>query len=259
MDTEGFRELLRNRIVELAEDTDRVLAVWEGGSAATGYLDRYSDLDLYVVVEDEYVEEFFRLFQDLLRKNYGITHTLRIPEPAWHGHSQCFYFLQRCPEFFYVDLLVQKLSSGNRFLETDRHGEPEIWLDRKDIISPKSTSNEVVTERIGDYLSKQDSILLLAVTEIRKQLARGAMIDAASQYNRFVAARLAGLLNIKYRPSRLDFGLRYADRAYPEEAVSRLKELLTYSDMKELEDRLEKALLWARELLEEMRERHMKG
>ncbi|MBD3277582.1 MAG: hypothetical protein GF388_04715 [Candidatus Aegiribacteria sp.] len=259
MDTEEFREILKNRTVEAVADTHWVLAVWEGGSAATGNLDRYSDLDLYVVVEDDYVEEFFRLFQDLLERNYGITHTLRIPEPAWHGHSQCFYFLRNCPEFFYVDLLVQKLSSGNRFLETDRHGVPEVWLDRRNIVSPGSTPLETVEERIRDYLSRQDVILLLAATEIRKQLARGAMVDAASQFNRFISARLAGLLNIRYRPARLDFGLRYADRAYPEEAVSRLKELLTYSDMKNIEDRLEKALLWARELLEELRERHLTG
>lgn len=257
MDTEFFRNVLKSRIIELVKPLDWVMAVWEGGSAATGYLDRYSDLDLYMIVRDDRVEECFQLFQDLLGLNYGITSLLRIPDPAWHGHSQCFYFIKNSPEYFYIDLLVQKLSGKNRFLETDRHGTPAIWLNRNNTVSPESTPKEVKRKRIKDYLVQQDSILLLAATEIRKQLARGAMIDAASQYCRFVSSGLAGLLNLKYRPAKLDFGLRYADRAYPENVRAGLKELLAFDDQCDIEDRLEKALFWAQELLKELKKEHL--
>ena len=108
MQTSEYRELFRKRIMELFAERDWMLGIWEGGSAATGYLDELSDLDLGFVVEDERVEETFTLFQGLLDEYYGVKSSFRLPEPSWHGHSQCYYFIEKCPPLFYVDLLVEK-------------------------------------------------------------------------------------------------------------------------------------------------------
>ena len=114
--------------MSLFESHSWMLGIWEGGSAATGFLDEYSDLDLGFVVKDAHVEETFQLFEELLEKNYGIKSKLRIPEPTWHGHSQCYYFIEKCPPLFYVDVVVEKESAKDRLIEPDRHGTSQIWL-----------------------------------------------------------------------------------------------------------------------------------
>ena len=67
METAEYREIFRQRIMNLFRDRDWMLGIWEGGSAATGFLDDLSDLDLGFVVEDERVEETFTLFEGLHR------------------------------------------------------------------------------------------------------------------------------------------------------------------------------------------------
>jgi hypothetical protein len=55
---------------------DYIHALWEAGAAAFGRVDQWSDADLYLVVDDDRVEETFQVIE-------GIVHTLAGPSP--HG------------------------------------------------------------------------------------------------------------------------------------------------------------------------------
>lgn len=103
-----FRKDFIVKFKNLLESKNSIHCVWEGGSAATGYLDQYSDLDLGIICDDKKVEENFQLIEDYLQKNYGIKEKFRTPEPSWHGHSQCYYLIDNTPELFYVDILIEK-------------------------------------------------------------------------------------------------------------------------------------------------------
>lgn len=252
MKTRPFREKMKAEILEVFTPRSWVHAVWEGGSAATGFLDDFSDLDLVAVVEDERVEDAFRLFEEYLEDTYGIDRCFRVPEPAWHGHSQSFYFVGGAPPLFYIDFLVEKLSSTDRLLEPERHGSAVIWLDTEGVFDRSAIPDGNLREKQSRYLDTLARSLPLAVTEVRKQIARGNSIDAVSQYQRFVAARLAGLLNLKYRPAQFDFGIRYAERAYPPEVNRQLRELLYLESFDDLPPALEKAAAWADDLLKEL-------
>ena len=254
MKTTAFRRNMKEEILELLEPEEWVLAVWEGGSAATGYLDDLSDLDLAMVVRDDSVERAFDILEDYLGGTYGISSRMRMPEPAWHGHSQCFYFINDAPELFYIDLLVEKESSGNRLLEPERHGTPVIWLDRSGILRACRATGEELGDKRRRFFESLSAFLPLIATEVRKQIERGKRIDAVTQHQRFVAGRLAGLLNLKYRPARFDFGIRYAERAYPEEVNRRLEELLYIPGFQEVGPAFQRAYSWALALLEELSE-----
>jgi len=252
MKTEAFRKEMKRGILELLLPLSWVRAAWEGGAAATGYLDDYSDLDLALVVEDDKVEEAFTLIENYLENSYVISSMLRLPEPAWHGHSQCFYFISECPPLYYIDLVIEKLSSENRLNEPDRHGESQIWLNRDDTLNPEPTSPDITAEKNASFRRMIEESMPLLVIEIRKQIAREEHIDAISQYYRFIIGRLAGLLNLKYRPSMFDFGIRYAERAYPPEVNLRLQKLLYISNFDDIEPALDSAVQWAGKLLREL-------
>jgi len=248
-----FRDTLRNRIMAVFEPDPGILAAWEGGSAATGYLDDYSDLDLGIVVRNDYVEESFKLFEDLLEADYGIKHRLRIPEPAWHGHSQCFYFLKTSPPLFYVDFLVEKESAENRLIEPDRHGISLVWLNRSGILSPLATPVDTMKEKCRLFFRRQMENYPIFDTQVRKQILRGRKIDAMLEYQIFIQRVLAGFLNLKYRPAKYDFGIRYGDRDYPAEVAERVCRLFYPGSPGDLESGFEEASAWAQELMEDLK------
>jgi len=219
-----YREEIISQLKVLFRSNKIILAAWEGGSAATGYLDEYSDLDLGVICEDDKVELVFQELEQFLIDYYGIKHIYRMPEPSWHGHAQCFYILEKTIPYFYIDILIEKVSSNNRFTESDRHGKSVIWFDKKNLIDPTPTSDEEVVNRCKSMFKNVRDSFPILVLDVNKQIKRGNQIDAFDLYFRLLN-RLGVLLNIKYRPHKYDFGLRYTNREFPENVVQFLRSI----------------------------------
>ncbi|MCK7484998.1 MAG: hypothetical protein MZU97_05195 [Bacillus subtilis] len=129
------RSMITKDLNRLFRANPAILAVWEGGSAATGFLDEFSDLDLSIICVDDAVETVFQQLEEHLKTIYGIRRKFRIPEPAWHGFSQCFYQIDQVPPLFYLDIAVIKASLPEKFTEPDRHGNAVIWFDPKSFIN----------------------------------------------------------------------------------------------------------------------------
>jgi hypothetical protein len=129
---------MRQRILELIIATlkpkDFVLALWQGCSAAHGSTDEWSDIDIQVIVEDECVQETFDILEESLTTISEIRFKWRVPEPTWHGHSQCFYQLEEASPFLFIDFVVLKQSSPNNFLELERHGKLVIAFDKVNLL-----------------------------------------------------------------------------------------------------------------------------
>jgi len=244
-----FREKFSGQLKDLLEKNNDILAAWEGGSAATGYLDEYSDLDLGLICTDNYIETCFELIEIFLEGNYGIKHRFRVPEPSWHGHSQCYYFLDKTPPLFFFDLLIEKESAGNRFLESDRHGKAVIWFDPHNLIDTSPTPPEETKARIKAVLTKFKDSFPVLITDLRKLIKRGKIVDSFYVYHQLIN-RMGMLFNIKYRPAKYDFGLRYTSRDYPEKEVKILENFMIVRDLTEMSDKVDKienrcAELWA--------------
>ncbi|WP_293271368.1 nucleotidyltransferase domain-containing protein [Microcoleus sp. PH2017_02_FOX_O_A] len=112
-----MRQIILDKIVSTLQPLDFVLALWQGGSAAHGYTDEWSDLDIAVVVADNCVEQTFEIVEKTLAEISEIELKYRVPEPAWHGQSQCFWRLKETPPFLLIDFAVFRRSSRNDFLE----------------------------------------------------------------------------------------------------------------------------------------------
>ncbi len=248
---DNYRVEIINKLKKMYQEKENILAVWEGGSAATGYLDEYSDLDLGIIALDDKIEDVFAQTEKFLEDNYGISHKFRMPEPSWHGHSQCFYKLEKAPELFYVDLLIEKETATNRFTESDRHGNSIIWFDKKNLIDSTPTPEEEIEAKCKRSYHLISSLLPFVEMDVIKQIKRGNAIDAISIYGGFFN-RLGSLLNIKYRPHKFDFGLRYYYRNLPQEEIDFLEEVLFVKDLNDLKIKLPKVTNKFRKLIEEL-------
>lgn len=228
------KETLQEVLQPILWAEESVDAVWEGGSSATGYLDPLSDLDLLILCDDDAVDLLFEKVESILEKHFGVNRKYRVPEPAWHGFSQCFYQLQNTHDLFYLDLCYVRKSNPQRFTESDRHGMPLVWFDRTGILDFSPTPKEK-SDQMGKrmFLSAIGSAFVV-ILEINKAIARDRFAEAFLFYYQLISRNYAILLNLKYRPRQADFGLRYAYRAYPQKTVQFLEQILQVNSLEEI-------------------------
>lgn len=209
------KQQIQSQLRALLESDSTIVAAWEGGSKATGFEDEFSDLDLAIVVEDEALESVMSKVNDFLETQYGIQALYRIPEPAWHGFSQLFIQLKDTHPLFYLDLAFIKKSQPNKLTESDRHGQAYVYFDKEQLYDPTPSSTSEIEKRAKQFYHMATASSFLLRLEIKKQLARKRLLEAYPMVLGFVQRNLAILWNLKYRPQKVDFGLRYGYRDYP--------------------------------------------
>ena len=67
-----------------------VQAMWEGGAAALGRVDVYSDIDLQVAVDDPQVDAIWPAIESALAAISPIEIKYELPRHTWHVHAQAF-------------------------------------------------------------------------------------------------------------------------------------------------------------------------
>lgn len=234
---------LKKELKSLLRGIRGVVAAWEGGSAATGYLDEYSDLDLGIATKSISADEVFSRLEEWFAGKYGILRRFRMPEPAWHGMSQCFYLLSGMPSCFYCDICVVDSDNPRKFTEPDRHGNAVIWFDPRHVVSGDPTPSEELETMRQRLLAIATDTDFLSLIELRKALARQDWMAAHMNWITFLNRHLVVLLNLKYRPAKADFGIRYAARDYPSDIAAALAELLRVTSCKHIAALLPRALV----------------
>ena len=113
------------RARELLPKDERVLAVYLIGSYGTGEADRFSDVDVHLVVTDESLEWFKDHWDDVLRKVAGPT-VLADRVPGLIGG------LGITADWLHVDLIVHPLESFDRF----QYDGVRVLFDRDGTLFP---------------------------------------------------------------------------------------------------------------------------
>ena len=90
--------------------------------------------------------------------------------------------------------------------------------------------------------------------DVKKQIHIKNIVDAFVIYNQLVN-RIAYLLNLKYRPPKSDFGLRYTYRDFPKETITWLEDVLVVKDLNEMMKKVDIVERRYKKLLEELKEK----
>jgi hypothetical protein len=198
-------------------------ALWEGGSAAFGREDQWSDVDLQAVVDDAKATELFDIVEAKLAALSPIKKLYRVPEPAWHGHSQRFYELEAAGPFLMVDFCVMKRSSPNRVLEREIHGSACFLFDRTGVAAgSKPGDPEAWDARLRDRIAQLTPRFQMFQSLVTKDCQRGRPLDALNFYQALTLVPLVEMLRIKHDPWRHNFGWRYLQHDLPAEDYARL-------------------------------------
>ena len=212
-----------------------ITTIWEGGSAATNTVDAYSDLDLMIVTEKANIESLFIAIESFLNKHFGIDEKFRVPEPAWHGFSQCFYHLETTEPWVYIDLCILPTTIKDRFTAIDRHGEITAWKDTIQFIENIPTPQKDIKQKAKRFYQNATSGEFVLRLEIDKAVRRENYIDAYNFMYAYLMRHLIPLMNIEHRIEKVDFGMRYAKRDYSASDYTVIQSFFKASSINELE------------------------
>lgn len=219
-------------------------AMWEAGSAAFGRDDAWSDLDLYVLAEDDAVEEVLAAADRALAGLSPIAARLRLPEPTWHGHSQVFVRLADAPEHLVVDLVVLHRSVPERFLESERHGVPIVYFDRSGEIAAVPLDRAVFAKAAAQRLEGLRREFALFQGFVRAEVARDDAMAALGAYRAYTLRPLLEVVRMRHCPERYEYGPKYSRHDLPAEVVARLEHLFFVPDIGGIAARQAEAEAW---------------
>lgn len=251
--SELSRDAILAAVRRAVEPLPFVLAMWEGGSAAWGRDDRWSDVDLQLLVEDDRVGDAIAAVETALTALSPIEIRFEAPRPTWHGHDQVFYRLRDAGEHRIVDVAVMRRSAPQQLRERERHGERRIAFDKTGDAQPTALDRERHARRVAERLRQLSLAFPLFQSLVKKELLRGNPLGAIAFYHSHTLQPLLTLLRIRHCPERFDFGPRYAALDLPLERLQRLEPLWFVAGVDEIESKRAQAEAFFYEVLDEIR------
>lgn len=213
----AYRQRLAAVIVGALRDDETIRAVGEGGAAARGRADQFSDLDLVIVAPLMHADAIFGRVETAIATVARITHQWNVEPPGFADMAQRFYFLEGAPRFFAVDCSVLSPAGVVPFTERERHGEAVIAFDRDEVLRPCPVDPVALARRRADRLTHLRGAMPVFSMLVAKELARGHALEAHGFYQVLLQA-LIELLGMQHRPDRFDFGWRYVETELPASA-----------------------------------------
>lgn len=224
-----YRAAVAEAVVGALSSCDDVAGCWEGGSAATGRLDDFSDIDLVIVAELDRANAIFETVERALEGVDRIVHRWHVEPPPFRDTAQRFYFLAGAPRFFAVDCAITTAAGALQFLERERHGAPCVYFDRTGTIRALPLDRAALEARRAQRLAQLQGALPVYRMLVEKELARGHALEASGFYQALLRA-LIELLGMRDRPDRFDFGWRYVDTQLSEASRSLLRRFAFVAD-----------------------------
>ena len=242
----SLRDRISKAITEALRPLPIVFAGWEGGSAAFGGVDEYSDIDLtYLVADDASFELLYASAERALEMVSSITGSHDTPPGR-------YYMLKDAGAFLLVDLSFELAGAPDHYLDVERHGHILPLFDKGDWLRPKPLDDEALERKRLKRFRELQVWFIPSQSFPRKAILRGQHAEAMNAYWMATVRPLAELLRMRYCPARWDFGMRYLDRDLPPALYDRVRDLAFVQDLNDLETKLSIATTWGAELLREL-------
>lgn len=242
----ALRERISSAVTEALRPIPSVLAGWEGGSAAFGAVDVYSDIDLEYLVADD--ASFDLLYASAARG-------LETVSPITASHTPLkgrYYKLKDGGDFLLVDLVFSRVGDPDLPLGIERHGDRQPLFDKGDWLRRRPLDEKTLALKRNERHRELQAWFPMSQVFVRKAILRGQHVEAANAFWACTLKPLAELLRMRYCPVRWDFGVRYLDRDIPPDAYCQFRDLAFVRDLGDLETKLARATAWGVALLLEL-------
>ena len=248
--------LSRQRILDalraVFEPLPYVYAMWEGGAASFDRVDEWSDIDLQVDVEDEWVDEIMALAERTLLELSPLELKFTLPQPAWHGHAQTFFWLRDAGPYLLVDFVVMKHSNMVKFLEREIHGERQVHFDKAGVTTVPPLDPGEFNRQMLQRLETLRVTFPMFQSLAMKELNRGNAIEAFAFYHGQTLRPLIEVLRMWHSPYHYNFHTRYVYYELPADVVGRLEGFFFVGNVDELAEKRRQADTWFWQVVEQL-------
>ena len=248
------RRVIWRSLTDALRPVDHVHALWEAGAAAFGRVDPWSDIDAYVVVDDDRVPDVFRVIEAALGGVSPIAQKYEVTHPPETGLFQAFYRLRDASPFLIVDLAVFTRSARDKYLEPELHGKAVFAFNKEQGVEMPHVDTErfvgALLERKARLRARFDMFHLF----VEKEVHRGNWIEAMDAYRAIVLDSLLEVLRMKHNPVHYSFRSRYVHYELPPEVVSRFQRLCFVYDENDLQEKYREGVEWFQRAVDEVEE-----
>jgi len=243
------RDIVIQTLADALEPLDYVHAFWEGGAAAFDRIDEWSDIDLYLVVEDNKVDETFLAVEKALKSLSPIKQKYEVSHSSQSGLFQAFYRLKGASQYLIVDLAVLTLNSSDKFLEPETHGNAVFYFNKSNKVKPPPLDKDALIKKLHERLERLQARFDMFNNFVQKEINRGNLLEAIDLYHGLILATLVEALRIRYNPIHHDFKMRYIHYELSSKIIERLKHLYFVKDEIELQEKYREASRWFQEMM----------
>jgi hypothetical protein len=243
---QALRDRISRAVTEALRPLPTVFAGWEGGSAAFGAVDAYSDIDLEYLVADD--ASFDTLYASAER-------AIETVSPITASHTPLlgrYYKLKDGGDFLLVDLIFFRVGGADHYLEVERHGDKLPLFDKGGWLRRNPLAEGELALKQDERYRELQTWFPMSQVFVRKAILRGQHVEAVNAFWACTLKPLAELLRMRHCPARWDFGVRYLDRDLPPAVYAQVRDLAFIRDLEDLNDKLARATAWGAALLQEL-------
>jgi predicted nucleotidyltransferase len=238
------RDKVIQTLVNALKSLGYVYAFYEGGAVAFGRVDEWSDIDLYLIVEDTKINETFLAVEEALKSISPVKQKYEVAQLPWPGVSQAFYRLENASEYLIIDLAILKLNSPEKFLQSEIHGNSVFYFNKLDKLSIPPLDKNAFVEKMSERLKRLQARFDMFGNFVQKEINRGNFLEALDLYYTLVLGSLVEVLRMKHNAVHYDFRMRYVHYELPPEVVVKLERLYFVKNARELQDKYREAVEW---------------
>jgi hypothetical protein len=214
-----------------------VFALWLEGADAHKRFDKYSDIDIWIDVEDKHIGKTFNVIKEILAKLSPLDYFYEVNHPHPKIH-QAFFHLQDSSEFLVIDICIQKHSRNFWYTKGYKDEKVKILFDKKKVIKYKPLSKTIFNKEIKLRIDELIKTFYFFQIWVKKGINRKKYLEALSYYHEFILHPLVELIRIKYEPTKKDFYLKHLDLDLPEETVKQIEDLFKVRSIIEIKKKM---------------------
>lgn len=244
-----LRQEIIKKISNYFFDKSYIQACWLGGSDANNESDIYSDIDLFLCVDDLEIYNVFNEVLKVLLSIWKIDFESDIKD-EWNQKIK-FYHIAWTPESLIIDIWLIKKSERIIFEENHPFFKPKIIFDKENIIKFQQINKEELLIKIKDFINEQKDLIWQSV-RLKTYINRWNYIEATNYYIKFVYLPLIWLLRVKYTPYLYNWGRIHISRHFPSDVIDKLENLMKIQSLDDLDSNLDICKNWFWEILKEI-------
>ena len=236
-DVDKIINCLRNNL----ENRDDVYALWIEGSMAQGFADEYSDIDLWLCVDDDKIFLIYSEVENALKTLGNIDFKYIVKKKGELGQN--VYHISGMNKFLHIDINTQGISR-NVYLVSGID-DARIVFDKKSVVKFKDRDGQKVD--IDAKRLKLKAFFEQMEPSVIKSLRRGNKLEAI-YYFHMILRYATKFLHLKYGlPEKADFDLKHIYRDIPKDETDRL-ELFYDTKSTDIESALSELKSWVQSL-----------